>query len=148
MAGPALAIRHARPEDAEAIAALSGQLGYPVEVADISRRLKKMLDTPTQAVFVACDEDDRVHGYIAAEQRLLLESGAMVEIVGLSVDAALRRGGAGRALMLAAELWAHKRGVDRLTVRSNVLREEAHAFYPGLGYQLEKTQHCYRRSLA
>ena len=147
MANFALSIRHARQEDADAIAVLAGALGHQVDAADIARRLRKLLDDPTQIVFVACDEDGRVHGYVAAEQRLLLETGAIVEIVGLAVDAELRRSGAGRALVSAAELWAYKRGVSRLRVRSNVLRDEAHAFYPGIGYALEKTQHCYAREL-
>ncbi|WP_162615987.1 GNAT family N-acetyltransferase [Solilutibacter oculi] len=148
MAGPSLAIRHARDEDAGAIADLCVQLGYAATADEIASRLRKLLAMPTQAVFVACDEDDSVRGYIATEQRLLLESGAHVEIVGLAVDAAHRRGGAGRALLTAAESWAYRRGVSRLRVRSNVLREEAHAFYPGMGYALDKTQHCYLRDLA
>ncbi|WP_158601698.1 GNAT family N-acetyltransferase [Solilutibacter pythonis] len=148
MATHALSIRHARGEDAAAISALAGQLGHPTSEADIARRLRKLLDDPTQAVFVACDEDDRVHGYIAAEQRLLLETGALVEIVALAVDAELRRGGAGRALVSAAELWAYKRGVNRLSARADLPREAAHAFYPGIGYAPEKTQHCYARHLA
>ncbi|PJK08030.1 GNAT family N-acetyltransferase [Lysobacteraceae bacterium NML08-0793] len=143
----ALAIRHARSEDAAAIAHLAAQLGYPASEQDILRRLRKMLDTPTQAVFVACDDDGRVLGYVATEQRLMLETGALVEIVALAVDAKLRRGGTGRALVSAAELWAFKRGVKNLRVRSNIQREDAHAFYPGIGYQLEKTQHCYLREL-
>lgn len=147
MAGPSLAIRHARDEDAAAIAALGAQLGYPVAVDAIAARLRKLLAMPTQAVFVACDEDDTVRGYVATEQRLLLESGAHVEIVALVVDADSRRGGAGRALLTAAESWAYRRGVSRLRVRSNVLREEAHAFYPDMGYALDKTQHCYLREL-
>ncbi len=143
----ALSIRHARQEDAGAIARLANLLGHAAEPDDIARRLRKLLDDPTEAVFVACDEDDQVHGYIAAEQRLMLESGAMVEIVGLSVDADHRRGGAGRALLTAAELWAHKRGVARLRVRANILRDDAHLFYPAMGYTCDKTQYCYTHQL-
>jgi hypothetical protein len=32
-------------------------------------------------------------------------------------------------------------------VRSNALRQEAHAFYPALGYALAKTQRVYRKAL-
>lgn len=140
-------IRHAEPTDAAAIAALCTQLGYPSEADVIARRLDRLLKLPTQAVFVACDEDDGVHGFVATEQRLILESGDRVEVVALAVDAAARRNGAGRALMAAAELWALKRGVPEVFLRSNVLREESHPFYESLGYTRTKTQHVYTRSL-
>lgn len=141
------AIRHAEAPDAEAIARLNTQLGYPVDAATITRRLEKLLQRPTHAVFVACDEDGVVHGFIALEQRLLLCSGEWVEIVALAVDEAQRRHGAGRALVMAGELWAHKRGVDYVFLRSNVLRAESHPFYEHLGYDRTKTQYAYARDL-
>ena len=141
------AIRHAETADAAAVAALCTQLGYPVEAEVIARRLDRLLKLPTQAVFVACDEDDAVHGFVATEQRLILEIGDRVEVVALVVDEAARRHGAGRALMTAAELWAHKRGVSEVFLRSNVLRAESHPFYESLGYARTKTQHAYARSL-
>ncbi|MDO4709783.1 MAG: GNAT family N-acetyltransferase [Pseudomonadota bacterium] len=144
----ALAIRHARTEDAAAIARLAAQLGHSVSEQDILRRLRKMLDTPTQAVFVACDDDDRVLGYVATEQRLLLESGVQVEIVALAVDQSLRRGGTGRALVSAAELWAFKRGAKSLRADVDIGLEAAHAFYPGIGYLAEKNRHGYLRELS
>lgn len=140
-------IRHAEATDAEAIARLAVQLGYLVEAATLARRLDKLLQRPTHAVFVACDEDGTVHGFIALEQRLLICSGERVEIVALAVDQAQRRSGAGRALVMAGELWAHKRGVAKVFLSSNVLREESHPFYAHLGYDRTKTQHAYAREL-
>lgn len=143
----AFSIRHARVEDAPEIARLSTQLGYPATATDIAARLKRMLDMPTHAVFVVAD-DDSVCGFVAAEHRLLLECGERVDIVSLVIDAASRRNGAGSALVTAAELWAHKRGVKRLRVRSNIAREESHPFYRALGYEQTKTQHAYAKNLA
>lgn len=148
MSATAFSIRYARSEDAAALAQLATQLGYPASEADIGKRLRTLLERPTQAVFVACDEEGTVLGCIAAEQRLTLITGTTAEITALIVSPPHRRQGAGRALVLAAELWAHKRGLDQLSVRSNSVREEAHAFYPGLGYQHHKSQHCYLRQLA
>lgn len=142
----AFAVRHARVEDADSIAWLSAELGYPNTTADISTRLKKLLELPTHAVFVVCD-DDGVRGFVAAEHRLLLESGERVDIVGLVVDEASRHCGAGSALLTAAELWAMKRGVAHLQVRANVQREQAHAFFDQLGYARHKTQHAYAKQL-
>ena len=36
---------------------------------------------------------------------------------------------------------------NRVLFRSNIVRTESHAFYPGLGYALIKTQHVYRKAL-
>ena len=64
------------------------------------------------------------------------------------MDDASRRQGIGTQLVAAVEAWAARRGVSRVRVRSSLARDASHAFYPALGYQLEKTQHCYLRSLA
>lgn len=142
----AFVVRHARVEDADGIAWLSAELGYPNTAADIAARLKKLLDLPTHAVFVLCD-DDGLRGFAAAEHRLLLESGERVDIVGLVVEEAWRRCGGGSALLTAAELWAMKRGVPHLQVRSNVQREQSHPFFDALGYARSKTQHAYVKQL-
>lgn len=142
----AFSIRHARIEDAPEIARLSEQLGYPMTPADAAARLKRLLDMPTHVVFVLA-EDDGLRGYVAAEHRLLLQSGERVDIVGLVVDERSRRSGGGGALLTAAELWAMKRGVKRLRVRSDTTRTDSHAFYEALGYTPIKTQHAYSKTL-
>lgn len=140
-------IRTARAEDAEAIAALSAQLGYPTDAAAVAKRLAKLLARPEHAVFACTDEDGKVLGWAAAEHRLTLESGERVELVGLVVDEAMRRNGIGAALVTAVEAWCRRRGADELFVRSNVTRDAAHAFYLQLGYEHAKTQHAYRHRL-
>ena len=73
--------------------------------------------------------------------------GDKAEVVGLVVDADARRAGAGRRLVAAAEDWARAQGMGELFLRSNVVRPEAHAFYPALGFERSKTQHVYRKAL-
>jgi GNAT superfamily N-acetyltransferase len=63
------------------------------------------------------------------------------------VDPAARRRAIGRALVSEAERWAHQCAVPRIVVRSNALRQEAHAFYPSLGYAPAKTQRVYCKVL-
>ena len=72
---------------------------------------------------------------------------ARVEVAGLVVDEKCRGRGIGRALMGRAESWAREHGCAMVSLRSNVIRSEAHAFYQGLGYSLVKTQHAFRRKL-
>ena len=145
----ASAIRVATIADAAEIARLSAQLGYPAPVETFAARLRRLLDSRVHAVLVAVSDADRhLAGFIALEQRITLESGERVEIVGLVVDADARRGGVGRSLVAAAEQWAGDHGLDEVFLRSNVVRPEAHPFYEGLGYTRTKTQHAYRKRLA
>ena len=70
----------------------------------------------------------------------LLESPRHAEIRGLIVTATLRGRGIGEQLVSHAEQWARERGVTRIRVRSNILRERTHAFYERLGYTVTKSQ--------
>jgi GNAT superfamily N-acetyltransferase len=140
-------IRDANLADAAEIARLSAQLGYVADTAVFEDRLQRIAAMPTHAVLVCEGEAGGLVGFIGAEQRLMIESGDRVEIVALVVDADLRRGGTGRRLVAAAEDWARARGIDRVLVRSNVARGEAHDFYPALGYAHAKTQHVYLKRI-
>ncbi|GAB3788410.1 GNAT family N-acetyltransferase [Dyella agri] len=140
-------LRLARIEDAEEVARLAGELGYPADEAAMAARLRAILALPLHRVMVAQDEHDHLLGWIAVERRFTLESGERIEIVGLVVDAAARGTGVGRALVADAEQWARKQGLDAIVVRSNVVRERSHTFYLGGGYRLRKTQHVYAKTL-
>ncbi|WP_242112053.1 GNAT family N-acetyltransferase [Luteimonas aquatica] len=140
-------IRAAVVADAAEIARLSAQLGYPAETAAFARRLAFLTGSPRHAVLVADGGDGRLQGFAGVEHRVMIEMGERVEIVGLVVDAQARRGGVGRALMAAAEQWAREAGVHEIFLGSNVVRPEAHAFYPSLGYARVKTQHSYLKRL-
>ena len=88
-----------------------------------------------------------VVGWVAAEERMLLESGKRAEIVGLVVATHVRRSGIGRALVREAESWASRRGLGVIGVRSNVVRAEAQPCYESLGSARTKTQHAYSKQL-
>ena len=141
-------IRSAVVGDAAEIARLSAQLGYPADVAAFADRLERSSPLRTHALLVCAGDEGRLAGFIGLEQRLMIEAGDKAEVVALVVDAAARRSGAGRKLIAAAEDWARARGMAELFLRSNVVRPEAHAFYPALGFERSKTQHVYRKALA
>ena len=110
-------------------------------------RLITLRDSDKHYVAVADGTGTNLLGWIAAEHRLLLESGERVEIVGLVVDRAARRKGIGQALVASVESWAALGGAANVFVRSNVTRDESHSFYASLGYGRTKTQHAYTRRI-
>ena len=142
-----LQIRDATPADSDEIARLSTELGYPVTGSEISARISAIQKTDGRYIAVACGSQSTLLGWVAAEHRLLLESGERVEIVGLVVDSNVRRTGIGNALVSAVESWTTARGISQVFVRSNVARTAAHHFYRELGYERSKTQHAYAKNV-
>jgi GNAT superfamily N-acetyltransferase len=140
-------IRRVTREDAAAVAALSGQLGYPVAAEAIAARLERLLGRDDQLVLAAVAADGELAGWIHAAEQDLVEAERRCEILGLVVDGRRRRGGIGRGLVAEAERWAASRGLRQMSVRSNVAREESHPFYEAQGYGRVKTQQVYRKPI-
>ncbi len=143
---PVVKVRRARSSDAPALAELSGQLGYPATEKEIRERLKRLRPPALHAVFVA-EAEHEVIGWLHVSVSCLLESPVRAEINGLVVTEARRSCGAGAKLLAAAEDWARKRKCTGMSVRSNVIRERAHAFYERNGYEHYKTQKAFRKPL-
>jgi len=142
-----VAVRQMQPEDAEAVAALSCQLGYPATAADVSRRLASMERHPDARVFVAQASNAQIVGWIHIYATCLLESDADAEIGGLVVAEEARGRGVGGILLAAAERWAAELAYPAVRVRSNILRVQARGFYEHLGYEHIKTQNNFRKAL-
>ncbi|MCM3879902.1 MAG: GNAT family N-acetyltransferase [Vicinamibacterales bacterium] len=142
-----ISIRVMRPEDARAVAALSTQLGYPADQAQITARHTLINDRKDARLFVAERSDAGVVGWIHVQAAYLLASDPRAEIWGLVVDEAARGTGIGRCLVEAAEAWARTLDMNVIVVRSNQLRVETLAFYEHLGYRVIKTQNAFRKSL-
>ncbi len=142
-------IRRARRGDAERIAQLSGELGYPASAAQVATRLRQLTPVSKHAVFVAESPDAAtgVVGWVHVSVAHLLESDIRAEVNGLVVAEGQRSAGAGAKLLEAAEEWARRRGCRGMNVRSNVIRERAHGFYERNGYEHYKTQKAFRKAL-
>src|SRR6266550_7468806 len=140
-------IRPMTAADAEQVAALAGELGYPSTPAQIEARFRATEGDPDSRVFVASDSDGRVWGWVQTLGHHLLVSEGTAEVGGLVVDSRARGRGIGRSLMAAAEAWARERGYARLMLRSNTIRTEAHRFYEDLGYTIMKSQHKFQKLL-
>jgi len=132
--------------DATAVAELNGQLGYPAQATDVQHRFEEIERHGAGQVFVA-DEGGRPIGWVHVYDTHLLEQDATAEIGGLVVADGRRGSGVGRALMAAAENWAAQHGCQAVRVRSQTMREAAHAFYEHLGYAYLKTQKNFQKPL-
>jgi GNAT superfamily N-acetyltransferase len=147
MIEPLMTIRRASLADAPRLAELSGVLGYPVAADVLAQRLSRLLARTEHAVLLAEVPPAHIVGWLHGAEQELMEYGRRCEILGLVVDAEHRRHGVGRRLVTAVEEWALQRGLEAVTVRSNVVRPESHPFYEGLGYVHIKTQHAYQKQL-
>ena len=128
------AIREAVPDDAEAVAGLLGELGYP-KTADFARaKLATLAASDLDWVLVA-ERGGRVVGVGHLHvSELFHQPGRVGRIMAIVVDTGSRRLGAGRELMDRLEAIAQEAGCIKLELTSAAHREAAHAFYCSLGY--------------
>ena len=142
-----LTIRFAWSEDAEALAKLADQLGYPSTVEQVRRRFETLVKKSDEnAVFVA-EADGKILGWVHVHLYRLLVDDPETEIGGLVVDDTVRGQRIGERLMQAAEAWALEKGCSSVYLRSNVIRTRAHEFYKRLGYTIIKSQYAFRKVL-
>jgi len=141
-----LRIRQMVETDADVVAILAGELGYPNKVEAIRARIRAIGES--DLLLVAVDTSNKAIGFIQAHRVCIIELGFRVEILGLVVSASARRSGIGQALIKEAERWAKSNGAEAVSVRSNTRRIGAHIFYPALGYKKIKTQAVYEKQRA
>src|SRR5438132_13748136 len=142
--GGTFRIRRMAEADAETVATLAGELGYPNEGEMIRARIRAIGES--DLLLVAVDASDKTVGFIQAHRVCIIEVGFRVEILGLVVSSSARRSGIGRRLIAKAERWAQSIDAEAISVRGNTQRTEAHLFYPALGYTKIKTQAVYEKA--
>jgi GNAT superfamily N-acetyltransferase len=145
--GNQTAVRLARAGDAECIAVLCQQLGYPASQEQVQRRLHQIQQDESHAVYVAEQADGHVVGWVHVLVRQLVVADPQTEIGGLVVDESYRHCGVGRLLMEQAEWWAREKGCWAVYLRSNIVRKGAHAFYERIGYSNVKTSRVFHKVL-
>jgi GNAT superfamily N-acetyltransferase len=142
---PETNVREAFASDALRIAALALQLGYEVPPAHVERTIARR--GPGFEIFVAVVPRVGVVGWATVAIRETLTATRHAELEGLVVDDEYRGGGVGRLLLEQVERFARDAGVSMVRLRSNVLRERAHAFYERAGYASPKSQRFYEKRL-
>jgi GNAT superfamily N-acetyltransferase len=138
-------IRDAEPRDAEAVARLLDELGYPAGAGTVETRLERLAIVGDR-VLVA-EVEGEVVGLAHLQVMPTIEHDRPAAKIGaLVVERSRRRGGIGRALVEAAEAEARARNCGVLFLTTAERRDDAHAFYESLG--LEQTGRRYSRTLS
>jgi GNAT superfamily N-acetyltransferase len=127
-------VRDAQPFDADALARLITQLGYPTSPSTLPGRLSRLGSDANARAFVA-ESDGDIAGALTIHLRdTLNHDRPIAQITMLVVDENQRGSGIGRALVDAAEQFARDRGCHRINVTTQLMRAGAHAFYERVGY--------------
>jgi len=142
-----MTIREARIGDAQEIAGLSGELGYPSSTERTVERLRSLIARKENGVLVALSREGSVLGWIHVYITHLLETDPFAELGGFVVTAERRGQGIGKHLMAEVERWVAQRGISKIRIRSRSTRVDAHAFYEKCGYRIDKTQHVFEKML-
>lgn len=141
-----ISVRSAEPADAERLADLALQLGYPTSAEEVESRLPRYANAEDARIFVA-ELDGRVVAWTSVEAVDHFYLPRYAEISGLVVDSAHRGNGIGPLLLKAVEAWAMAQGLPSVRLRTNVLRTDAHRFYEREGFARKKTQYLYEKLL-
>ena len=127
-------LRNAVLADADDVARLLSELGYPCEIDDALERIDAILANDRQALVVA-RRDGAVCGLIALDFMYYLPLGTTTcRITALVVTSAAQGRGVGRQLLREAERRARAAAAARLELTSGSQRSDAHAFYKACGY--------------
>ena len=133
-------VREAALADVAEMVRLFRDLGYPLEPADLAKRLQLFAASGDGAlVAVAPDTPVGQPGMLGLvtlhATPVLHRAGPVGRMTALVVDERARGRGVGRALVDASVRWARSRGCVLLEVTSNRRRSDAHAFYEHLGFE-------------
>ena len=128
-----IALRLADANDAEAIATLFTDEGYPAGPSDIAVRLERF--TSRLARVIVAQHEGALLGFIAVHAMPRFEhDDHILRILALVVDAGARERGVGRALMAEAERIGRELGAAFCEITAGHHRPEARHLYESLGY--------------
>jgi GNAT superfamily N-acetyltransferase len=126
-------VRPAEPGDAERIATLFTDEGYPSGPSDILERLERFA-SPFSTVSIA-EMNGEVLGFVAVHLVPRFEhNDRFARVVALVVDAGVRERGLGHLLMGEAERIAREGSAAFIEITAGHHRPEARQLYEALGY--------------
>jgi GNAT superfamily N-acetyltransferase len=141
---PPITLRPASPADAERIATLFTEEGYPAGPSDIATRLDRFA-SPNGRVIVA-EMDGEVLGFIALHALPRFEHDDwIVRVLALVVEAGVRERGVGHMLMAEAETMGRELGAAFTEVTAGHHRPEAQRLFESIGYDASVTAYLRKR---
>ena len=139
-----IVLRLAEPSDAEAIAALFTDEGYPAGPSDIVARLERFASAHSRVV--VAEHEGALLGFIALHALPRFEhDDRIIRILALVVDAGARERGVGRALMAEAERVGREVDAAFVELTAGHHRPEARHLYESLGYDASVTAYLRKK---
>jgi GNAT superfamily N-acetyltransferase len=129
-------IRNAKLSDAESIALLINQLGYPTSVDQMKKRLESLAQEKNYRTLVAVS-DQLVVGLLGMSINLFWEQdGSYVRVQVLVALESHRGQGIGKLLIQNCEAWAREVNASAIYLNcgNRAEREVAHIFYKQMGF--------------
>ena len=139
-------IRRAKISDSLAVSNIAEKdLGYKASPELVEYRIKN-LDNSREAVLLE-EIDGAVAGFIHIEKYEPVYSESLVNVLGLAVSSDYRRMGVGTRLIKSAEDWAEEHGISQIRLNSGMHRPEAHIFYRSIGFDNERDQKRFLKTI-
>jgi GNAT superfamily N-acetyltransferase len=138
-------LRAAAPDDAERLATMLTDEGYPAGPSDLAARIERF-STPDARVTVA-EAGGAVVGFIAFHVVPRFETDErFIRIIALVVDPGERERGVAHRLLADVERVARDEGVSFLEVTSGHHRPEARQLFESVGYDAGVTAYLRKRA--
>ena len=132
-----ITIRQLSQNDIKIVRQLMHELGYPLDEEELLFNIN--IINQMNGIILVAELGGNVVGCLSAVINVSLAEGMFGEIVSLVVSEEYRGSGIGKCLVKEAEDWL-KPKVEKIRIRANSIRLEAHKFYKALGYKEIKTQ--------
>jgi GNAT superfamily N-acetyltransferase len=138
-------LRAATAEDAERLASLLSDEGYPAGASDLAERIARFSSEESRVT--VAEAGGEVIGFIAYHLVPRFEhSDRFVRIVAVVVDPGVRERGIGRLLIADAERVAREGGAAFVEITAGHHRPEARQLYESLGYDAGVTAYLRKRT--
>lgn len=139
-----ITLRPASVADAERIAALFTEEGYPAAASTIGDRIERF--TESDGHVLVAEDAGEILGFVAVHVMPRFEHDDTIgRVLALVVDAGARGRGVGHDLMAAADEIARQAGAAFIEVTAAHHRPEARHLYESLGYDATVTAYLRKR---
>jgi ribosomal protein S18 acetylase RimI-like enzyme len=136
--------RAATADDAQRIAALFTDEGYPAAASAVAARIERF--TAAAGQVIVAEDAGEILGFVAVHVMPRFEhDDTIARVLALVVDPGTRGRGVGHDLMTAAEGIARDAGAAFIEVTAAHHRPEARRLYEGVGYDATVTAYLRKR---